>query len=270
MAAKARIAILFHGHTRPREQRRYFIAQMARCWRDDGYEVISSVDPAHTPPADLLIMHVDLSVVPHRYLEAARRYPRSLNARIRDIRKTAISRNLVGADSDWDGPVIVKTNLNSAGLPEKLYLKNRGVWNPADAALRRQQYRVYPSISAVPRDVFLNRRYVVEKFLPERSGDSYCLRSYHFFGDVEECFLLYSDREIITAGSLKHFEPITVHPAMRAMREKMGFDYGKFDYVECDGEAVLLDANKTPGYFHHAEQDFARRRANGIRSYFSG
>jgi hypothetical protein len=26
----------------------------------------------------------------------------------------------------------------------------------------------------------------------------------------------------------------------------MGMDLGKFDYVEVDGQAVLIDANKTP------------------------
>ena len=38
------------------------------------------------------------------------------------------------------------------------------------------------------------------------------------------------------------------HPAMREARRRLGFDYGKFDYVERDGGAVLLDANPTPSY----------------------
>ena len=33
----------------------------------------------------------------------------------------------------------------------------------------------------------------------------------------------------------------------RAERERLGFDYGKFDFVVREGKAILLDANKTPG-----------------------
>ena len=35
--------------------------------------------------------------------------------------------------------------------------------------------------------------------------------------------------------------------ALRAERERLGFDYGKFDYVIHRGTPVLLDANRTPG-----------------------
>lgn len=35
-------------------------------------------------------------------------------------------------------------------------------------------------------------------------------------------------------------------PAIRTRREEFRFDFGKFDYVMRDGEAVLFDANKTP------------------------
>jgi hypothetical protein len=37
-----------------------------------------------------------------------------------------------------------------------------------------------------------------------------------------------------------------VPEALRAERARLGFDYGKFDFVVVDGEAVLLDANRTP------------------------
>jgi len=38
----------------------------------------------------------------------------------RDIRKSAFSRNLVRPGDGWDGPVIVKSDLNCAGRPERL------------------------------------------------------------------------------------------------------------------------------------------------------
>jgi hypothetical protein len=199
-------------------------------------------------------------------VDAARRYPLALNANIRDIRKTAISRHLVGPDSDWDGPVIVKTNLNSAGVPEKLF-RRHGRWDRTFFRLRERKYRIYQSLSDVPEQTFQNRRLVVEKFLPERSGDSYCLRSYNFLGDVGDCHLLYSDDPLVSGHTIKHMEQVSIHPAMLARRKELGFDYGKFDYVERDGEAILLDANKTPGQFHAPE--LTRRRAAGIHSFFS-
>jgi hypothetical protein len=37
-------------------------------------------------------------------------------------------------------------------------------------------------------------------------------------------------------------------------RSRLGFDYGKFDYVMHEGRAVLLDANSTPGISSRTEQ----------------
>ncbi|MEZ6002120.1 hypothetical protein [Hyphomonas sp.] len=56
---------------------------------------------------------------------------------------------------------------------------------------------------------------------------------------------------------------------LRVIREQMGFDYGKFDYVEHDGKAFLLDANKTPSYGHSDTTDSPRVRslAEGIEAY---
>ena len=34
--------------------------------------------------------------------------------------------------------------------------------------------------------------------------------------------------------------------ALRAWRARLGFDYGKFDFVVRDGEPVLFDVNRTP------------------------
>jgi len=41
-------------------------------------------------------------------------------------------------------------------------------------------------------------------------------------------------------------ESAEVPAALRAERQRLGFDYGKFDFVIHDGEPVLLDANRTP------------------------
>lgn len=35
-------------------------------------------------------------------------------------------------------------------------------------------------------------------------------------------------------------------PELESVRQAHGFDFGKFDYVEVDGRAVVFDMNKTP------------------------
>ncbi|MGE4492883.1 MAG: hypothetical protein AB7E65_10655, partial [Syntrophotalea sp.] len=34
----------------------------------------------------------------------------------------------------------------------------------------------------------------------------------------------------------------------RKRRKDLGFDYGKFDFVQIDGQTILLDANRTPSF----------------------
>lgn len=43
---------------------------------------------------------------------------------------------------------------------------------------------------------------------------------------------------------------------------RLGFDYGKFDFVMHEGRAVLLDANKTPGRARNLSKIVAAGTAN--------
>ncbi|MDR9365401.1 MAG: hypothetical protein RI575_08690 [Balneolaceae bacterium] len=45
-------------------------------------------------PADLLFMHVDLSIVPDEYFEFAEKYPIENNGNIKDIRKSTYGTHL--------------------------------------------------------------------------------------------------------------------------------------------------------------------------------
>ena len=71
-------------------------------------------------PADLVLLHVNLSVVPDEYLELASRYPIVVNGKAKDIRKSTYSTLRVTRDDPYAGPVIVKSNLNYAGVPEAI------------------------------------------------------------------------------------------------------------------------------------------------------
>ncbi len=115
MRSRKRIAILFHANERSVDLRKYVIANLADIWRKSGLQVVMLFGTKKYVPADLAIVHVNLSVVPEDYLAFARRYPAVVNGHVRDIRKSAISQNLLLPDSPYEGPVIVKTDLKLCG-----------------------------------------------------------------------------------------------------------------------------------------------------------
>jgi len=115
-----RIVVLFHKGDRQSDLSGYIVDHMARCWREDGHAVTYLFGTRPFVPADLLFIHVNLSVVPDEYLEFASQYPIVVNGRIRDIRKSTTSRNLLFPGDSWGGRVIVKSDLNYAGEPERM------------------------------------------------------------------------------------------------------------------------------------------------------
>jgi hypothetical protein len=284
-----RVAVLFHANERHGAQS-YIVHSLARCWREDGHEVEYLFGIGRFVPADVVIVHVNLSVVPAGYVRFAARYPLALNARITDIRKSAISRNLVRPGSGWDGPVIVKSNLNYAGQPELAlggnWLEQRfAPWRKLVRRLPRlarwekpitqwQDYQVFDGVSRVPWGLRLSRKVVVERFRPELEDGLYHLRIYQFLGDRFTCMRLASPSPVVKAQNSVRIEPVEPHAEILAWRERLGIDYGKLDYVVSGSEVVLLDVNKTTGASRHmADADLpAMRRhlAEGLYSYARG
>lgn len=193
--------------------------------------------PATRPSADLAIMHVDLTQVPEEYLAFGAGFPRCLNLRVADISKRQVSDALLGEGDPWDGPVIVKSNLNFGGQREQQF---------AGTAEQPFDYRIYGSRDAVPEAELRNPDLVLEKFLPERDGDFYVTRFYLFAGEAEHCGRVHAKEPIVKGHNALGFEFCEVPESLRQRRRAMGFDFGKIDFVLHDGEPVLLDANKTP------------------------
>lgn len=283
---KKRIAVLFHENQARRAARQvpYTIYPLARCWEEAGHAVEFVFGIRKFRPADLAILHVDLSVVPDEYLEFARRYPIALNAEVRDVRKSSFSRNLVAPDDPYRGPVIVKSDLNYAGLPERMLAspprrRGFGRWRalfsraPAGEPPPFQSptdYRVYASARDVPVH-FRRGEFVVEKFLPEIEDGLYRVRNYQFLGDRETCVRIASSNPIVKSENRSAREVVEVHPEIAALRRSLRCDYGKIDYVVNDGAAVLLDVNKTPGDTPTMDAEVAarvRHRAAGLDAYF--
>jgi len=216
-------------------------------WRAQGHEIAVAKDFADLPPGDLGVMHIDSSQVPAEYARAAlERYPRVINGRALDITKRRVSQNLLTAQDDWAGPVIVKSDLNCFGKPE-LRLQDPRTPAPLTADGKLHAYRLFPERRLVPAEAWANPDLVVERFLPEIEGDAYCVRTWFFLGDRERCRRFVGNSAIVKSRGILRMEPSDVPEPIRAERERLGLDYGKFDFVVHKGRPVLLDANKTPG-----------------------
>jgi len=283
----------------------HLIDLISKYWQEAGLDVKNVYGTRNFVPADWAFLHVDLSVCPADYVQFARRWPRVINGGPLDIRKSNYSKNLIAPGDGYTGPAIVKTSLNSAGASEcfrqdwqnqrnwryqllqklhfKKYLHRPGHWlypllrrthSAAPPAYpfpirNKSDYRIYPSADEVPPEYYRNPDLVVEKFLPEKDGEDYCLREWYFLGDHEYCRVELSADPIFTSGRAADHKVEPPPESLRRLRRQMGLDYGKIDYVMRDNEAVLFDVNKTTGIANrqspHAEQ-LARDLAGGIFS----
>jgi len=237
--------------------------QRRTVWEPAGIDVVVHQGIRNPPPADLALLHVDLTVIPEAYLELGARYPRCLNLAVTDISKRRISRSLVSAADDYQGPVIVKTDLNYGGRPERYLrlavggrsraLRERllDLLPPAwTGRLRDGAYRVFERKADVPAWVWRRPELVVERLLADRHGDRCLMFQWYFFGTADCLVPVYGPGPFVdfqNQATLERQKPHGEVPeAMRRRRRELGFDFGKLDFVMHEGEPVLLDANRTP------------------------
>jgi hypothetical protein len=260
------IAILTHEADTSFKTTNYLVHPLAERWKAMGLRVAVRRGKRSTVLADVLLPHIDLTIIPTDYCAVMQRYPRVVNRRVLDISKTAISANLVRPGSDYAGPVIVKTDRNHGGLPE-LRLAHRkrsllgGLWGrhtlprrmssgPTDWRgvdwLDPLSYPVFRSLPEVPHEIFENPHLIVEKLVPEMDGDRYCVRYFYSLGSREFTLLLRSSNPVIKGPNVETWEEVEGHPAIRSLRSRLGLDYAKIDYVVRGGDAVVLDINRTP------------------------
>ena len=244
--ALARIVVVRHQNERQNISS-YLLHPLLQIWREQGHEILVVRGLADLPDADLAILHVDLTLVPDEYAEAVQRYPRVVNGRTVDVSKRNVSSILVQKGDDWDGKVVAKANLNCFGVPEYRIYGSASSGFPTDLPELPIGYTVYPAIGRVPDRVWEDPNVVVERFLPEHDGEYYYLRVYTFCGDGIRNRICKARRPIIRGRAIiDHWPGPEVPEELLAERERLGMDYGKFDYVVRDGRAILLDANKTP------------------------
>ncbi|HVC10717.1 MAG TPA: hypothetical protein VNE59_03690 [Burkholderiales bacterium] len=230
----------------------YLVYGLAERWRRDGHRVIVHHGLDAPPAGDLAIVNIDLTVIPAAYRALYARYAKVLNGAVLDVSKRRYSLDLLDRYSDWVGAVIVKTDANFGGRPEAL-LRSVAVAEGSScdipAGPLAQGYPIYRSLREVPAAVWTTPGLIVERFLPERDarGDYY-LRTWMFLGDRDRSTRWRATGPIVKADNTLERVPAEVPDEIRAWRERLGFDFGKFDFVRHGERWVLLDVNRTPAY----------------------
>lgn len=225
---------------------------------------------------DVAILHVDQTIVDQRYLALGKQYQRTVNLGASDISKRRISSVRVLPGDDWAGPVIVKANRNARGSMEvrhNMRAARMGRPEPVPGLQRTAPYKILDSISLVEEGEWNDPELIVERYLPERDGDHYVIRTWVFMGSRERCTKQLATDPIVKADKVIHYEPCEVPDGLRAERERLGFDFGKFDFVMHDGKPLLLDTNKTPGVSRAIEsvmKSGVRNLAEGLEGLIRG
>lgn len=265
----ARIVVIEHELQRGLDLP-YMVNTFAERWCALGHEVVRHYGTDNPPPGDLAILHVDLSVTPPEYRALAGRYSKVINGRVHDISKRRFSQLIVASDDPWAGPVIVKTDANFGGQPEQMLrarAAQRGLASDIEGGPVATRYPIYPSLRDVPATYWNAPGLIVEKFVPERDAQGhYCVRVWTFFGSGERNSIWRATDPIVKAGSVIERKPEPILEPVRAWREKLGFDFGKFDYVQHAGRAILLDVNRTPS-FPATDSHVLHPVADGIAAY---
>lgn len=237
-----KIAVVVHRDDSRFDSARFLLKLLMERWQERGVtiEVVRDVD--RPIDADLVVPHINLTVVPPDYAEFMSGHPRVVNRHLIDISKSRISSGILGPDDSYDGPVIVKTDRNFGGLPEARLLGD------AATTLDPRNYPIFDSLADVPAEMFSDEHLVVEKFVPEVDEKGYYLRNWTFFGDRGINKVARSNERIVKARNVIDREEVPVPDDLRTIRADLRVDYAKLDYVIRDGKSVLLDVNRTPTY----------------------
>ena len=292
---RATVAILTGTMDRfPRH--RYLVKFMIPRWEAMGFRVaiVTEEDEDTFVPADIALLHMDVSVISEAGRRLVQSYPRVINGDVLDIRKRRFSRLLVDRNGPDPGSVIVKSDWNCGGrrdfrrqfLDSRLgaflhrlnldriawrwlaWFEEKRSWGKR-RCLSSGNYAVYASRDFVPAGVWKNPNLVVERFVVEREGQYYCCRHWLFCGNREVSRRTLSTTPVVKMGEKIESLSDPVPEELRAIREQLRFDYGKFDYGIVDGKVFLYDANRTPGAspIAHCHDETVNVLSEGLRTF---
>ena len=86
---------------------------------------------------------------------------------------------------------------------------------------------MFDNFAKIPGTYLDNIYFIMEKFLPEREGDLYAVRNFHFLGDKWSGTQMFSPHPVISGKTSTRIDPIGVHPKMFEIRRILKIDYGK-------------------------------------------
>lgn len=297
LANKKTILILRHKESKTMK---YAVDHYALRWRDAGHRVLYHIGSDDIPEADVVILSIDLTIVPHEYVDLIQQYPSVINGQILDISRRRFSQLILSKSTDYSGPVIIKTDANYGGLAEHesmnhedssgyvsstfnsiikrtrigkaiKWVKRRNIFRKWDTVetLNPLEYPILEDISDVPGSVWENKYLVVERFITNSEDGLFYTNYCVFFGDKEIAGRLSSTSPIVKFENAVSDVETPIPDEVRQWREELNIDYGRFDYVEADGKLYLIDVNKTEGgsqtnYQYPAEMDFL---ASGLEFY---
>lgn len=261
------------------------IDAIAQRWTDNGFIVLTHYGFKKLPAADMVILHVDQTEVPHSYVDRLMAYPVVLNRRMLNISKARFSRILVTQNDTYIGPVIVKSNANCGGMPEVRFKRRFGKFHfplrlyanfRVDLATTKWlyplNYPIFNDRTLVPAGVWENPNLIAERFLPEKENGLYYIRYWMFLGDRGWAARFGSKNPIVKfSRRVTPEEQVAVPDELKALRKKIGIDYGRFDFVVHDGLPIVFDVNKTVGGYKD-RASFASEidmLAKGISSYLT-
>ena len=270
--------LVVHSKHEPFNEQPFVVHLLAEEWRKRGIPVdVTDSLTEPTGPDVLVFPHSDITGTPPPLAKVLSQCARVMNRAVTDISKRKISRFLVNSPDEYGGEVIVKTNLNYGGKPEMRIVAAKGgePWErlknylrvpwPVSGIVKAEEYPIYRHARNVPPLVWENPRLVVEKFLPEREGDLYCLRQYVFLGEAEFNTRALSKWRLVKSRGIVRREVIDrTPPGVRKLRDELGFDYGKFDYVMHRGEPVVFDVNRTFSYDPDRKTESAEKMVTSL------
>lgn len=282
------IAVLFRKVDEGKDLSCYTIHHIAELWRKSGLDVTYIYGVEKHVPADIIIVHIDFSIVPKEYLDYAANYPVALNGQLSNICKSDFSEGLLESGSDWDGSVIVKSNFNHGGIQEQIYSNilrkpHVDLYSRIISKVKRimgreplfsdpYDYKIFDKVDMVPKHWFRSSKAIIEKFVPEIENDLYHIRMFQVLGDRWLCERLASPNPIVKGGNCVKVEVVEPEDEVFEWCKELKLDYGKLDYVVKDGKPILLDINKTigaTGLINKKENDKKRQHlSEGIFSYF--
>ena len=220
-----------------------------------SYRLLSRFDPSDIGRCALF--HIDLTDVPDEFAGLHAAYEKTINGRASTILRTLYSTAGLKRGDAHEGPVIVKTLLNSGGHPERRYGKNRNIGTRTAYQVRKlliprykqglcPPYELYESIRDVPEESWQDERLVVEKFLPGSFAQPVVKYRYCFLFETEFNLRTAYDDLLCSSARVGGNEIVKAVPeAVMEVRSRLNIDFGAIDYFIVDGKVTIIDANKT-------------------------